>query len=284
MPERTFSEEQIQALLRRATELQVIEPAEEHGLTQADLEQIAADAGIPPKFLRTAILESDHGTASRNVSGQTKTHAYIERVVPGDLTDDEWEEVVLRLRKAYSNDMAETYGMGARYGKGVTEQLGRTREWSHTTSLGVVTNVAIRSAEGSQQISFQRRVGLASPRVESVGYGFVLAMLAGMAAGGVTESVWVLFLVLAAVWAIAAPTVEYLDRRWRDKILGKMQTISDDIALLVANPETVETPEAQLLEAPAGSASAGPLDLDELEAPEPEPEADGSRAAQRSRG
>ncbi|MFT5515487.1 MAG: hypothetical protein ACI80V_001613 [Rhodothermales bacterium] len=262
--------------MRRATELQVMDPGEKEGLTQADLEQIAADSGIPPQYLRTAILEADHGVSSRDVSGQTKTHAYIDRVVPGELSEDEWAQVVMRLRKEYSSDLAASYGGGPQYGKGVSEQLGRTREWSHTTSLGVTTNVAIRSADGKQHISFQRRVGLGSPRVEGIGYGLLLASLMGGIAGVTNESALLALLVTAAVWAVAAPAVEYLDRRWRDKMLRQMQAVSDDIARIVADP-VVESGEATTLESPAGSEAR--LDLDGLEAPEPE----ANRAGQRTR-
>jgi hypothetical protein len=109
----------------------------------------------------------------------------------------------------------------------------------------------------------------------------IIALLAGIVAGGVAQSIWVLLLVLAAVLAIAVPTVEYLDRRWRDSILLKMQTVSDDIAQIVSNPEaeSEETSEAMSLEAETLTSPAARLDLDDLEAPE----AGGNRDGQRSR-
>ena len=260
MAERTFTEEEIQSLLRRATQLHLQDEGDRPGLTLRDLEHIAADAGVPPQYLRDALQEADHQVSARDVNGHTKTHVYIDRVIPGNLTDDEWEQVIFRVRKEYSNDMAEAYGMGAIYGRGVTETIGKTREWRHTSSMGVVTTLTIRSAEGKQFINMQRRVGLASPRVEGLMYGALLAFLAAGIGGAILQSALAAVLVFVAALAISAPAIEALDRRWREKMLREMHGVTDDIAALVRND--VET-EAEPV---AAAESASPLlDLEESE-------------------
>ena len=269
MAERTFTEEQIQSLLRRATELHIQDQGDKPGLTLTDLEHIAADAGIPPHYLRAAVHEADHRVSPRATEGHTKTHVFAERIVDGELDDEEWEQVVHRLRKAYTNDMAEAYGMTGIYGRGITETLGKTREWRHTSSLGVVTTVTIRSAGGKQHINFQRRVGLGSPRAEGWGYGGLLALLAGAVSGGVMSSVLALFMVFFAVLFVAAPGIEYLDRRWRDRILREMNEVADDICEMVRDPEPL--PEAAAVEA------AGVLDLESEAAPVTESSASRTR-------
>lgn len=274
MAERTFSEEEIQALLKRATQLHMQDQGEKPGLNLKDLEHIAADAGVPPQYLRAALHEADHQVSSRDVSGHTKTHVYIDRVVPGELTDDEWEQVVLRARKEYSNDMAEAYGMGAIYGRGVTETLGKSREWRHTSTMGVVTTLTIRSAEGKQFINMQRRVGLGSPRMEGLAYGALVALLAAGIGGGILQSVLAAVLVFAAALAICAPAIEALDRRWREKMLREMHGVTDDIAALVRNESEIESEGTT-------EASSPLLDLDESEAVETEET--GTRSTVRSR-
>ena len=124
MGERTFSEEQVQSLLKRATELHLMEDGDRPGLTLKDIEHIAADAGIPPKYLRAALHEADHQVSTRNNSGHTRTHVFVERTVPGELTDEEWESVVFKLRKEYGSDLAGVYGLGAQYGLGLTSRWG----------------------------------------------------------------------------------------------------------------------------------------------------------------
>ncbi len=250
MSNRTFSEEQIQSLLKRATELHLMDEVDKPGLTLHDLEHIAADAGIPPKFLRAALHEADHQVSTRDVAGQTKTHAYIERTVPGELSDSEWESVVHRLRKAYTNDLSEAYGASGQHGRGITEELGKTREWRHTSSLGVVTTLTIRSAEGNQHIAFQRRVGIAAPRMEGIFYGLLVAAPIGLAAGGFLASVLAGVLVFFLALAAAAPGIEFLDRRWRDKTLREMKTVADDIQRIIrSEPELDEAQDAEADEA-----------------------------------
>ncbi|NNL46864.1 MAG: hypothetical protein HKO76_00655 [Acidimicrobiia bacterium] len=246
MAERTFSEDQIQALLKRATELHLTDEVDKPGLTLRDLEHIAADAGIPPKYLRAALHEADHQVSTRDIVGQTKTHVFVERTVPGELSDSEWESVVYRLRKAYTNDLAEAYGATGQHGRGVSEELGKTREWRHASALGVVTTLTIRSAEGNQHIAFQRRVGLASPRVEGFAYGLFVALLVGLVATAIAKSVLVFVLAFVAALAFAAPGIEFLDRRWRAKTLREMTSVADDIQRLIRNepePDSEQAPD-----------------------------------------
>lgn len=243
MAERTFTEEQVQSLLRRATELHLMEDGDQPGLTLKDIEHIAADAGIPPKFLRAALHEADHQVSTRNNSGHTRTHVFVERTVPGELTDEEWESVVFKLRKEYGNDLAGAYGLGPQYGLGLTESLGNAREWRHTTTSGVVSTFTIRSAEGNQHIAFQRRVGMSSPRVEGVAYGLIAALVAATVGGLITQSLlWVVLIFMAAL-AMAAPTIERLDRRWRNGKLANMEKVADEIAQLVVNRTDEEAAE-----------------------------------------
>ncbi len=276
MAERTFSEEEIQSLLRRATQLHLQDEGDRPGLNLKDLEHIAADAGVPPQYLRDALQEADHHVSTRDVTGHTKTHVFIDRVIPGHLTDEEWEQVIFRVRKQYSNDMAEAYGMGAMHGRGVTETLGTTREWRHSSSMGVVTTLTIRSAEGKQFINMQRRVGLSSPRVEGLMYGTLLAFLAAGIGGAILQSTLAAVLVFVAALAICAPAIEALDRRWREKMLREMHGVTDDIAALVRNEEEAEADPDVLAEA-----TQPLLDLDESE--EQKTEGTSSQSSIRSR-
>lgn len=256
MTERTYGEREIKDLLERAAHLQAAsaDDGAGPGLTLAELEQIAAESGIDPQFLRLAAHEAEAGITPRDTSGQTDTHIFVERTVPGTLTEAQWESVVLRLRERFGSDLALSFGLGPQYGHGVTETLGTAREWRHTTSAGVSTTVTIRSVEGVQHLRLQRRVGLASPRLEGLMYGFFAALLAGLVGAAVTEAVWGLFLTLAAALALAAPAIEFLDRRWRGGKLDELNEVADDIANIIHDP-------AAQSEAPRSDAVA------EIEAP-----------------
>ena len=252
MNERTYTEREIEALLERAAHLQASADEDEgHGLTLAELEQIAAESGIDPKFLRVAAREAKTGLSPHGVSGQTSTHVFVERTVPGTLTDDEWETVVLRLRKQFSSDLSSSFGQGPIYGPGVTEVFGTMREWRHTTGLGVSTTVTIRSVEGVQHMRVQRRVGLGSPRAEGIGYGATLALLLTAILIPATPLAPVAFVpLLLLLFLVAFPAVEVLDRRWRQGKLEEVEEVVDAIAAIIRDDETV--PDATTEQASEG--------------------------------
>lgn len=257
MNERTFSDDEIQVLLERAAQLQGdTQSRTDHGLTFGELEQVAAESGIDPMFLRAALRETDSGVGPRNVSGHTKTHVFVEKTVPGTLSETEWETVVLKLRERFSSDLAMSFGMGPQYGPGVVEQLGETQTWRHTTSAGVATTVTIRSTEGVQHIRIQRRVGLARPMVEGIGYGSIVAFLAGPIAGVMAGSEPVAILVFVLAWIVSALGITALDKAWRQRKLDEIDEVVDEIAQVIHDEaaEAVRAPET----------AAPRLDLDAL--------------------
>ena len=62
---RVYGEKEIGQILKRATDLQHEEPSAPSaaGVTLAELEDIAAEAGIDPVYLRRAAMEVDSGVA-----------------------------------------------------------------------------------------------------------------------------------------------------------------------------------------------------------------------------
>ena len=261
MNERTYSDTEIQALMERAAQLQAdTQTRTDHGLTFSELEQVAAESGIDPMFLRAAQREAETGIALRDVSGQTKTHVFVEQTVPGTLSDSEWEGVVLRLRERFSSDLAMAFGAGQQYGPGIVEQLGQTRTWRHTTSMGVATTATIRSADGVQHIRIQRRVGLARPVAEGIAYGALVALVVAGIAGGVAGSALVFTLVFAVSLLLGAAGITALDKSWREDKQAEIEEVAADIAELIRNEEPVT--EAPLIE--TTSVAAPPFDLDAL--------------------
>ncbi|NNF58600.1 MAG: hypothetical protein HKN04_10190 [Rhodothermaceae bacterium] len=241
MNERTYTEREIKALLERAAHLQASSDEDGgHGLTLAELEQIAAESGIDPKFLRVAAREAETGLSPHDVAGQTSTHVFVERTVPGTLSDTEWESVVLRLRKQFSSDLSGSFGQGPQFGPGVTEELGTMREWRHTTGLGVSTTVTIRSIEGVQHVRVQRRVGMGSPRAEGIGYGATVALLLTAILIPATPLAPVAFVpLLLLLFLVAFPSIEALDRRWRQGKLEEVEKVVDAIAAIIRDDEAV---------------------------------------------
>jgi hypothetical protein len=91
VPPRIYGDKEVGRLLERATELQQGNaPAGSSGLTLAELEQIAAEAGIDPRYLRRAAQEleaSPEGSTiwTRIVGDQLMLVRQV--TLPGELTE-----------------------------------------------------------------------------------------------------------------------------------------------------------------------------------------------------
>jgi hypothetical protein len=120
--DKLYSSKEIKALLERATVLQQQEDNNtEAGLSLEELEQIAADTGIDPNFIRQAIFE-------QKVTGSTTSDKkiyllgaplslHIGKEVPYKLSLKDWELVVQEVRKTF------------RKSGGTVQKLGNSMEW-----------------------------------------------------------------------------------------------------------------------------------------------------------
>ncbi len=115
---RLYSDKEISTLLKRAVELQPTQgPTTTTGLSLAELEQIAAEVGIDPGFLKAAALELEEGDPDEtfHLLGASPS-IDLERIVEGEMTEEKWDEAVGVMRRSFGTT-------------GETGQVGRTREW-----------------------------------------------------------------------------------------------------------------------------------------------------------
>jgi len=117
-----YSEDEIAALLKRATELQTTDSvAPVAGLTLAEIKKIAAEAGIDPRYVQAASLDlqgaKPAGRRKHLLGGPTQLEA--ERVVRGTVTEEQWEAMMQECRRAFGQS-------------GRTERRENTREWVST--------------------------------------------------------------------------------------------------------------------------------------------------------
>lgn len=237
---RTYSEKEIAALLQRTAQLQAAEAenqdAAREGLSLSELESVAREAGLDPQFLHQAALEMSHSGGRTLGKNRTNTHVRVDRVLPAELSEEEWEDVIFALRRRFESESLEMAGMGS-LGKGKIEQIGRSREWRHTSFSGVQTSVLFRPQEGGTRMEISQRVGMASPKVEAWAYGTPFAFLFSVISGAVAKSVliggaaaigWMIFLV---------PLVYYLDTRWREKKHNQLVEIADELQQIVTRDE-----------------------------------------------
>ncbi|MDX1647641.1 MAG: hypothetical protein R3304_10890 [Longimicrobiales bacterium] len=140
-PQRVYGEEEVGRILQRATELQHREPKPTTpGLTLAELEEVAAEAGIDPVHLRRAAMEVEAGTDATgvwsHVVGETLK---ITRDIslPGELDQSGFEWVAAAIQ-----DAATEHGQPS--------LLGRTLTWRAETASKTRTTQIVVSSRGGQ--------------------------------------------------------------------------------------------------------------------------------------
>jgi len=128
---RRYSEEEIQAIFRRATERQetVGSNNPHRGLTLEELKEIGAESGIDPAHIEGAASDLERGALqNQSPTGVERFYGmpasiHAERVLPGTMDDDTWDEAVEVLQSVFKT-------------RGHDQTVGPLREWSAFTSSG----------------------------------------------------------------------------------------------------------------------------------------------------
>ncbi|MHB1192994.1 MAG: hypothetical protein ACYC6F_08080 [Longimicrobiales bacterium] len=164
---RLYDEKEVTRLLKRATDLQREEsrwPAPTGGLSLAELESIAGEAGIDPRWLRRAAAELDpaggSGTLGARLAGE-ETSLSRELVIPGELPEWGFERLVSVIQLVSREH-------------GTPSLLGRSLTWqgeapNRTRSLQVVVSVR----RGETLIRVEERLGQLAGAVFGISLGAV---------------------------------------------------------------------------------------------------------------
>jgi hypothetical protein len=263
MSRRTYSREEIAALMERAAELQAQRPdrSGEDGLTLDELEAVAASSGIDPYALRQAAGEMDrprHESGGDALSTKLVAERFVALPSLGDRLPDQVVEDVsadLRLRYGTTSDPVMR-ALG--YGIGQIERIGRTLEWRHTSAMGITTTLQLRPRNGGIHLRLSETVGWAAPGAESVAYAVAPAVLTALVALVVTKTPFVVLGIFVLSMAGFSLLIRNLIVDWREKRNRSLDALADDLTRTIVEA----TPEPQAEAAPS------PL-LDDLDAFDP---------------
>jgi hypothetical protein len=164
---RRYGDEEIARILKRATEIQIADPAltASSGMTLAELESVALEAGIDVRHIRRAAMElevgaaDDESTLSKLAGGPLVIE--LGTVLPGELSAVGFERVLSVIQQA-----ARHHGQGS--------MLGHTLTWQGETS----------NSQRSLMVVVSSRDGETSVRIEERLHGFGGALFGGMMGGG----------------------------------------------------------------------------------------------------
>jgi hypothetical protein len=161
---RRFNEKEVADIIKRASELQQLETTSESstGMSLAELEQVAREAGLDPALVRRAATDLDTRVTDREPSAfiGAPTVLVLERTIDGEVPAEEYEPIVLLIQR-------ELGGVGS------ASTLGRSLVW---TMQGVDRR---RVSTRTVQVTVTPRNGRTTIRMEEP-----LGQLAGGLFGG----------------------------------------------------------------------------------------------------
>lgn len=168
--QRQFTSRETEEILERATRLEqqgALKPTAQ-GLSLAELEQIARDAGIDPAAIHRAVAELDAertpGLRARLMGGPSESTAV--RVLPHPVDPSRFESVVEQLRRRFND-------------AGRVEIVGRTLTWISTAAEGAAqTQVVVAPRENGTELRVHLRAGRRDRAVFPAGWG--LGMIASL--------------------------------------------------------------------------------------------------------
>jgi hypothetical protein len=193
---RRYSDREIALILTRTAELQATRAAESEvsaGLSQEELEQIAREAGLDPRYIRSAIAELDAGRGTRQsrwLGGATWIQ--LERSVLGEVPPSAYEALVEIIHRTLGE-------------VGQPSVLGRTLRWI------ALTGVSGRHAHGREiEVAIAARDGQTTIRIHERLRSLATQLFAGIVIGG-GSSAAVLFGALgAALFTTAVGPVAFV--------------------------------------------------------------------------
>ena len=177
---RRFNEKEVALIIKRASELQQTETTSESttGMSLAELEQVAREAGLDPELVRRAAADLDTRVTDQtpNLFLGAPTVLRLERTIDGEVPADEYEPMVLEMQRLLG-------------GTSTASTIGRTLQFSltgrnHQHASGRDVQVTITPRNGRTTIRIEERLG-------PLAGGLFGGLLGGMG-GGLTVPVTVI--------------------------------------------------------------------------------------------
>jgi hypothetical protein len=226
LPERVYTETEMTAILRRASEMQGRVAYGAEGLTLAEIQSIAAEAGIDGDHVLKAArllderVDPDRGEAESGILGARTTY-HAERVIAGEVSREDVGALVRTIRR-------------------ITDKQGRLKEvlnsleWRYKAS-GDSTHVTITPR------SDHTRIEVLADRSESAALIFIFfevaailpaLIIAASIKPGVLGAVGTLGSAAAVGFLAARTWWRLYARRWRkgmDLLIGQLERNADEL-------------------------------------------------------
>jgi hypothetical protein len=234
-PRRVYHADEVNAIVRKAAELEATNPTSSGAMTIGGVEALAAEVGIKPDLVRSAA-----GSLSRRTSGGAgfvplrpqpdsviaggPTRLHYERVIEGELLEADFPVVLDEIRRA----------MGS---AGTVSQIGQSFTWTPTrTDTSRLLEITVTVRGGRTRLTVQENLG----RLLGVVYGAIgggvggggFGLISGIV-GGALGATYLIPILLPA-WILAVYGGSRLTYRYNShKRRGNLDGLADDLALVI---------------------------------------------------
>jgi serine/threonine protein kinase len=247
-PRRQYAEADVQAIVRRAAELEATNPTASGQMTIGGVEALAAEVGIPADLVRAAAHEvRGHAVApspppeppkrNRFIGGPTRLH--IERVVGGEVADSDFPMLVDEIRRVVQN-------------VGQVSQLGRSFTWTAAGAASRMLEVVVSVRAGRTRITVQESLknliggifGGVGGGMGGGGMGPIIGIFAeGMGLGGAGVAI------ILPAWLLitfaTARTSYYYAARSRQRQVERLADRLEIVARELVSPQPALDPPAR---------------------------------------
>src|SRR5258706_210389 len=242
-PRRRYDQNEVQEIVKRATELEATKTAS-GAMTIGGVQALAGEVGVAPEVVRAAAESLEvprYVTPQANrtnnwVAGPTEV--FFERVVEGELPESEYATVVEEIRRVLRN-------------AGQVSQFGRSFSWIAARGPAIRRDleVAVSVRRGQTRITIQENMNQLIGAV----YGGIGGGMGGGGMGpiigvgvGALHLVGAAVLTVVPVWlGITYFTARTVYRRTSTKSLRECETVADPLETL--GREVVESPPSSPL-------------------------------------
>lgn len=260
---RRYTEREVALVIKRAAELQSRAAeqgaSESEGLSLAELEQVAREAGIDPALIREAAenLDTRHNADPPSPFLGAPSVISIERTIRGEVSADEYEAIVQELRRTFNDN-------------GIVSTLGRSLAWSSTPqSYGrhasrqqidvtvsvrngntvIHANQSLRGTAGALFGGIMGGVGGGTTGI-SMGIGFELfhSVAAAFAMWGV---------VIAGTYGLARTLFVNVSRKRGEQLRAAVDRIASHVAATAKVQSAIGGSDSDALGAGSGGTTAG---------------------------
>jgi hypothetical protein len=197
-------------LLRRAAEIESSQSAPRPvGLSLAEIEKVAAEAGLAPEAVRSAAAELDAAALDDggvNIWGGP-LRATVARVVRVPMTEKMWESIVAEIRRTYGDP-------------GKISEWGRSMEWSYDGPDIMTVHISVSALDGATKIeAFWNQPVLAAPVYTISSFLAVIGVLSLVTALGPNlPAAAAVFAVVSAMFLLARFTLHRMATRQKDRL------------------------------------------------------------------